>query len=586
MVPRAVLMKFGLVSINTARQVNAAHSKSTVNAARRMSYLSRTAHLTLKRPIHKNTTFKNSNINQRVNIARDKKFNTARPKAVVNDVKENSFNAVKASACWVWKPKTKVFNHYLNTPWPSITLKKFDYVDAQGQSTKRFTNQGGGLIVESSRHNNRYTVYMVFASTKASDNADLKSSHDDGSKPSSDDGKKVNEDPRKDSECNDQEKEDNEEPKKVIHALKDPSWIEAMQEELLQFKSMIGSLMYLIIFKPDIPVCSVVLVRRYHVNPKVSHLHVVKRIYSMDIKIYKHEVCPNSLGIELISWQSKKKRLSIKELGGPVDGKELLQSGGRNGFEEPRNPGARQRGRRLGTSVVRNARAACARSAGLETKHHTRIRSCSKVVELTVDEVTLAQALAALKSVKPKVKGDDIKEPNVPVSVASASIKLSVATTTTATTPTSSSGQRQRENEIDEEERIARAKEEKIDEANIAWNDIQVKVDADYQLAKRLQTEEQEQFTIEEKATLFKELLEQRRKHFAAKRAKEKRNKRPTKTQQKKTMITYLKNMEGWKDKDLKFKDFDSIKELFDRAFKRVNTFVDFRTERERVQEK
>ncbi|GJY53528.1 putative ribonuclease H-like domain-containing protein [Tanacetum coccineum] len=185
---------------------------------------------------------------------------------------------------------------------------------------------------------------------------DPKSSHDDGSKPSSDDGKKVDEDPRKDSECNDQEKEDNvnntnnvnavggktsiellfdpnmpaledysifdfsrddeddgaeadmnnldttiqvspnpttrihkdhpldqvigdllsatqtrkmsknleergfvstiqqrtnhkdlqnclfacflsqEEPKKVIHALKDPSWIEAMQEELLQFK--------------------------------------------------------------------------------------------------------------------------------------------------------------------------------------------------------------------------------------------------------------------------------------------------------------------------------------------------------------
>ncbi|GJW33375.1 putative ribonuclease H-like domain-containing protein [Tanacetum coccineum] len=75
-----------------------------------------------------------------------------------------------------------------------------------------------------------------FAGTKASDNAgqarketepvkyyillplwtadppysqDPKSSHDDGSKPSSDDGKKVDEDPRKDSKCNDQEKEDN-----------------------------------------------------------------------------------------------------------------------------------------------------------------------------------------------------------------------------------------------------------------------------------------------------------------------------------------------------------------------------------------
>ncbi|GJS07473.1 retrovirus-related pol polyprotein from transposon TNT 1-94 [Tanacetum coccineum] len=31
-----------------------------------------------------------------------------------------------------------------------------------------------------------------------------------------------------------------EEPKKVIHALKDPSWIEAMQEELLQFKNKKG----------------------------------------------------------------------------------------------------------------------------------------------------------------------------------------------------------------------------------------------------------------------------------------------------------------------------------------------------------
>ncbi|GJR61873.1 putative ribonuclease H-like domain-containing protein [Tanacetum coccineum] len=111
LVPRAVLMKSGLVSINTARQVNVAHSKTTVNAARPMSYLSKIAHSTVKRPIHKNTTFKNSNINQRVNTVRDKKFNTARPKAVVNAVKGNNFNDVKASACWVWKPKHKVLDH-------------------------------------------------------------------------------------------------------------------------------------------------------------------------------------------------------------------------------------------------------------------------------------------------------------------------------------------------------------------------------------------------------------------------------------------------------------------------------------------
>ncbi|GKE89373.1 hypothetical protein Tco_1566848, partial [Tanacetum coccineum] len=137
----------------------------------------------------------------------------------------------------------------------------------------------------------------------------------------------------------------------------------------------------------------------------------------------------------------------------------------------------------------------------------------------------------------------------------------------------------QLQTKIDEEERLTGEK----DEANVAltkeWDDIQAKVDADYQLAQRLQAEEQEQFTTKQKATLFKELLEQRRKHFAAKRAEENRNKSLTKTQQKKTMITYLKNMEGWKHKDLKSKDLDSIKELFDKAFKRVNMFLDYRTD-------
>ncbi|GJT13167.1 hypothetical protein Tco_0860209 [Tanacetum coccineum] len=71
LVPRAVLMKSGLVSVNTARQVNAAHSKTTVNVASPMSYLSKIAHLTVKSPIHKNTAFKNSNINQKGNPQMD-----------------------------------------------------------------------------------------------------------------------------------------------------------------------------------------------------------------------------------------------------------------------------------------------------------------------------------------------------------------------------------------------------------------------------------------------------------------------------------------------------------------------------------
>ncbi|GJY72658.1 hypothetical protein Tco_0476361 [Tanacetum coccineum] len=107
----------------------------------------------------------------------------------------------------------------------------------------------------------------------------------------------------------------------------------------------------------------------------------------------------------------------------------------------------------------------------------------------------------------------------------------------------------------------------------------QAKIDDDHQLAKRMQAQEQEELSIEEKTTLFQQLLEKRRKHFAAKRAKEKRNKQPIKDQQRKIICTYLKNMKGYKLKDLKLKEFDSIQEMFDRAFKRINTFKDFRTE-------
>ncbi|GKC52338.1 hypothetical protein Tco_1075083 [Tanacetum coccineum] len=44
-------------------------------------------------------------------------------------------------------------------------------------------------------------------------------------------------------------------------------------------------------------------------------------------------------------------------------------------------------------------------------------------------------------------------------------------------------------------------------------------------------------------------------------------------------MSTYLKNMAGYKPDQLKNKRFDDIQKLFDKAMKRVNTFVDMDTE-------
>nr|GEV07971.1 reverse transcriptase domain-containing protein [Tanacetum cinerariifolium] len=95
----------------------------------------------------------------------------------------------------------------------------------------------------------------------------------------------------------------------------------------------------------------------------------------------------------------------------------------------------------------------------------------------------------------------------------------------------------------------------------------------------KVQAEEQQELNDEKKAKLFMQLLEKRKKFFTTKRAEENRNKPPTHAQQRKIMCTYLKNMERKKLTNLKNKSFDSIQEMFDRAFKRVNTFVDYRTE-------
>ncbi|GJV66546.1 hypothetical protein Tco_1482055 [Tanacetum coccineum] len=92
------------------------------------------------------------------------------------------------------------------------------------------------------------------------------------------------------------------------------------------------------------------------------------------------------------------------------------------------------------------------------------------------------------------------------------------------------------------------------EEANIAiiekWNEVQAKMEPDMELAQRLQSKEQEQYTDEEKAKLFMELLEKKWKFFARKKEIEKRNRPPTKAQQRNLM-----------------------------SMKRVNTLVDMDTE-------
>ncbi|GJX39490.1 hypothetical protein Tco_0252793 [Tanacetum coccineum] len=113
MVPRAVLMRTGLKPFNIARTVNTAHPKSTVFSAKPMSCFPKSAQSTVKRPYQSKIVLTNKRFTQKVNTAKAQAVNTARPKAVktarpnsvvVNVVRDNQANVVKASACWVWRP--------------------------------------------------------------------------------------------------------------------------------------------------------------------------------------------------------------------------------------------------------------------------------------------------------------------------------------------------------------------------------------------------------------------------------------------------------------------------------------------------
>ncbi|GJV37539.1 hypothetical protein Tco_1410016 [Tanacetum coccineum] len=146
-VPKAVLMKSGIktlntigqnfskaaVSVNTARPINTAYPRPTVNSARTTSNVFNRTHTHVRRPFNKSITNKNSNLKEQVNTVKGN-VTTAGPKAAVSDHKGNKANAVKASACWVRRPKQKVLDHVSRHNGALMNFKRFYYVDAQGRS--------------------------------------------------------------------------------------------------------------------------------------------------------------------------------------------------------------------------------------------------------------------------------------------------------------------------------------------------------------------------------------------------------------------------------------------------------------------
>nr|GEZ75808.1 hypothetical protein [Tanacetum cinerariifolium] len=165
--------------------------------------------------------------------------------------------------------------------------------------------------------------------------------------------------------------------------------------------------------------------------------------------------------------------------------------------------------------------------------------------DVTPDELTLAQALVKIKESKPK--SDKVVIEQEPEQGAT-------TTTITVTIPTPDSTRlkargvvifdekevRRLQDEIDEKDRLAEEKAQQIKDENLAWDNVQVMMDADYELAARLQEQKQGELTIEEKLRLFVEIMDKRKKHFEKLRAE----------------------------------DFDEVQKAFDKTMSWINSFV------------
>ncbi|GJY18781.1 hypothetical protein Tco_0390272 [Tanacetum coccineum] len=135
------------------------------------------------------------------------------------------------------------------------------------------------------------------------------------------------------------------------------------------------------------------------------------------------------------------------------------------------------------------------------------------------------------------------------------------------------------------EEDVKKLADEKAEKAALSneYDFIQARIKADRLLALRLQDEEREQFTMEERAKFLHDTIAAQRKFLAEQRVIAIRNRPPTRTQLRNQMMTYLKHVGNKKHSDLKNKTFEEIKALyekmkrFDESFTAVGSTEDER---------
>ncbi|GKB31994.1 putative ribonuclease H-like domain-containing protein, partial [Tanacetum coccineum] len=125
-----VVTKSGQVPVNVAKQSSPKKRKQQASISTAML---------LRRAFNQKSAAKTNNFNEKVNTTRINNVTTAGPKAVVSATVGNRENAVKSSACWIWRPTGNVIDHNSKDSG-SYMLKRFDY------GNPRYTLQDQGIF--------------------------------------------------------------------------------------------------------------------------------------------------------------------------------------------------------------------------------------------------------------------------------------------------------------------------------------------------------------------------------------------------------------------------------------------------------
>ncbi|GJX67417.1 hypothetical protein Tco_0303144 [Tanacetum coccineum] len=126
-----------------------------------------------------------------------------------------------------------------------------------------------------------------------------------------------------------------------------------------------------------------------------------------------------------------------------------------------------------------------------------------------------------------------------------------------------------------EEEKKKLAEEEATKAAfTNEYDFIQARLNADKILAEKLQEEEREKFTIEQRAKFLHDTIAAQRRFLAQQRSEAIRNKLPTRNQLRNQMMTYLKHVGGYKHAQLNKKKFEEIQVMYEKVKRENERFI------------